>query len=159
MSRIKSILLGFTFLCALAVLSGIPLFSQAFYGSVVGTVTDQSGAALRGANVTLTNTGTGERRQTQSGDGGDYQFLNLVPGKYKVEVEQSGFKKATSDNVEVTVSGTARADISMQIGDVTQNIEVTAAPPVLQTENANLSQVVNSRAVEELPVNGRNVLN
>ena len=159
MSRIKSLVLGLTLASALFVLSGIPLFSQAFYGSIVGTVTDQSGATLRGANVTLTNTGTGERRQVQSGNGGDYQFLNLVPGKYRVEVEQSGFKKATSDNIEVTVSGTARADVTMQVGDVTQNIEVTAAPPVLQTENANLSQVVNSRAVQELPVNGRNVLN
>ncbi len=159
MNRIKSVLLGFTIISALAALTSIPLLSQAFYGSIVGTVTDQSGASLRGANVSLTNAGTGERRQAQSGDGGDYQFLNLVPGKYRVEVEQGGFKKATSDNIEVTVSGTARADISMQVGDVTQNIEVTAAPPVLQTENANLSQVVNSRAVEELPVNGRNVLN
>src|SRR4051812_675598 len=159
MNRINSVLLGFTVLLSVAVLSSIPLVGQAFYGSIVGTVTDQSGAALRGATITLTNIGTGERRQVQSGNGGDYQFLNLVPGKYRVEVEQSGFKKATSENVEVTVSGTARADVTMQIGDVTQNIEVTAAPPVLQTENANLSQVVNSRAVQELPVNGRNVLN
>ena len=126
---------------------------------LVGTVTDQSGAALRGANVTLTNIGTGERHQTKSGDAGDYQFLNLVPGKYRVEVEQSGFKKATSDNIEVNVSGTARADMAMQLGDVTQSVEVQAAPTALQTENANLSQVVNSRAVEELPVNGRNILN
>jgi hypothetical protein len=135
------------------------LLGQAFYGVIVGTVADQSGAAVRGANVTLTNTGTGERHQTQSGDGGDYQFLNLVPGKYRVEVEQSGFKKAISENVEVNVSGTARADITMQIGEVTQNLEVHATPPVLQTENANLSQIVNSRAVEELPVNGRNLMN
>ncbi len=74
-------------------------------------------------------------------------------------MEQSGFKKATSDNIEVNVSGTARADMTMQIGDVSQNIEVQATAPVLQTENANLSQVVNSRAVQELPVNGRNIMN
>src|SRR3954452_22583331 len=159
MSSIKSALLGLALLSAAAVLSNIPLFGQAFYGSVVGTVTDPSGAALRGANVSLTNTGTGERHQAQSGDGGDYQFLNLVPGKYRVEVEQSGFKKAISENIEVNVSGTARADMTMQLGDVTQNVEVQATAPVLQTDNANLSQVVNSRAVQELPVNGRNVLN
>ena len=159
MSRIKSALLNLALLSAATVLLNIPVFSQAFYGSLVGTVTDPSGASLRGANVLLTNTGTGERHQAQAGEGGDYQFLNLVPGKYRVEVEQSGFKKATSDNIEVNVSGTARADIAMQLGDVTQNIEVQATPPVLQTENASLSQVVNSRAVQELPVNGRNVLN
>src|SRR4051794_29222207 len=135
------------------------LYGQAFYGTVVGTVTDQSGAALRGAAVTLTNAGTGVRNQVQAGANGEYQFLNLVPGPYRVDVEQSGFKKATLPNIEVTVSGTVRADISMQLGDVTQSVEVSAAAPLLQTENANLSHVVNSRSVDELPVNGRNVMN
>ena len=135
------------------------LNGQTFYGSVVGTISDQSGGALTGASVTLTNVATGERRQAQSGSGGDYQFLNLVPGTYRLQVEQSGFKKATRDNIEVNVSGTIRADIGMQLGEVTQTIEVEAGAPLLQTENANLSQVVNSRAVEELPVNGRNIMN
>src|SRR5919205_452596 len=157
--RGTSSFLRFAFLTALAATAISPLFGQAFYGSVVGTVTDQTGAALRGAAVTLTNNATGERRQALSAAGGDYQFLNLVPGAYRVQVEQTGFKRATRDNVEVTVSGAVRADISLQLGDVTQSIEVEAAAPLLQTENANLSQVVNSRAVEELPVNGRNVLN
>ena len=80
-------LLCLAILMALAALANIPLFGQAFYGSVVGTITDQSGASLRGANVSLTNAGTGERHQTQSGTGGDYQFLNLVPGRYRVDVE------------------------------------------------------------------------
>ena len=109
--------------------------------------------------VILTNTGTGERRQTQSGAGGDYQFLNLVPGIYRVQVEQGGFKRATRENVEVNVSGTVRADIAMQLGEITQTVEVEATAPLLQTENANLSQVVNSRAVQELPLNGRNIMN
>jgi hypothetical protein len=159
MGNIKARVLGIAVFVTLAAASITPLFSQAFYGSVVGTVSDQSGAAVRGATVTLTNTGTGERHQAQSGAGGDYQFLNLVPGTYRVEVEQSGFKKATLENIEVTVSGAIRADVSMQLGQVNQTVEVTAASPLLQTENANLSQVVNTRAVEELPVNGRNILN
>src|SRR5262245_55026115 len=120
------------------------------------TVTDASGGTLAGAAVTLTNVATGERRQTQSGSGGDYQFLNLVPGMYRIEVEQRGFKRATRDDVEVTVSGTVRADILMQLGDVTQSVEVQAAAPLLRTEDTNLSQVLSTRAVEELPVNGRN---
>jgi Carboxypeptidase regulatory-like domain/TonB dependent receptor len=146
-------------IATLGAISNNSLFGQAFYGSVVGTVTDQSGAALRGAKVALTNTATGETRQSQSGAGGDYEFLNLVPGIYRVDVEQTGFKKATRGNVEVTVSGTIRADILMQLGDLSQKVEVTSATPLLQTENANLSQVVSSRSVEELPVNGRNVFN
>jgi hypothetical protein len=135
------------------------LFGQAFYGSIVGTVTDQSSAAVHGATVTLTNTQTDERHQTVTGNFGGYQFLNLIPGVYKVDVEQVGFKRATQDNIEVTVASAVRADISMQVGEVTQSVEVQATSPLLQTENANLSQVVNSRSVEELPVNGRNILN
>src|SRR5579884_1246666 len=141
MGNIKGFMLGIAVFVTLAAVSITPLFGQAFYGSVVGAVTDQSGAALRGATVTLTNTGTGERHQTQSGAGGDYQFLNLVPGTYRVDVEQSGFKKATSPNIEVTVGNAARADISMQIGEVNQTVEVSATAPLLRTENANLSQV------------------
>ena len=137
----------------------LTLYGQAFYGSVVGTITDQSGAALAGTTVVLTNVATGERRQTQSTTAGDYRFPNLVPGTYRVEVEQSGFKKAIRDNIEVNVSGAARADIAMQLGEVSQNIEVQAVAPLLQTESANLSQVVNARAVVDLPVNGRNILN
>ena len=137
----------------------LTLYGQAFYGSVVGTITDQSGGALSGAAVTLTNVASGERRQTKSGAGGDYRFLNLVPGTYRLEVEQTGFKKATREEVQVTVSGTARGDFSMEIGEMTQSVEVQAVAPLLETDNANLSSVVNTRAVEELPVNGRNLLN
>lgn len=135
------------------------LYGQAFYGSVVGTITDQSGAALAGTTVVLTNVGTGEQRQVQTGSTGEYRIPNLVPGTYRVEVEQAGFKKAIRDNIEVNVSGVARVDIAMQLGEVTQNIEVEAVAPLLQTESANLSQVVNTRAVVDLPVNGRNLLN
>jgi hypothetical protein len=140
-------------LCALS------LFGQAFYGSIVGSVTDQSSAAVRGASVTLINVATDERHQTLTGDFGGYQFLNLMPGKYRVDVEQVGFKRATREQIEVTVASAVRADISMQVGEVTQSVEVMASSPLLQTENANLSQVVSSRSVEELPVNGRNILN
>jgi len=152
--------LGKACFAALALfVSTAPAFGQAFYGSIVGTVTDQSSAAVRGATVTLTNVGTDERHQAPTGAEGAYQFLNLIPGTYRVDVEQSGFKRATREQVEVTVAGVVRADISMQVGDVTQTVEVQATAPLLQTENANLSQVVNSRSVEELPVNGRNILN
>lgn len=151
-------LLCLVLLAAFCAIPSTTLFGQAFYGSVVGTITDPSGAAVSGATLTLTNVATGETRDTRSGGAGDYQFLNLVPGNYKVQAEQTGFKKASRESVEVTVSGTIRADISMQLGDVTQTIEVGATAPLLQTENANLSQVINTRSVEELPLNGRNIL-
>ncbi len=159
MRSMKLFIAGIAVFLALAAVSTLPLFGQAFYGSVVGTVTDQSGAALRGATVSLTNVATGESHQTQSGSGGEYQFLNLIPGTYRVDVTQTGFSKATSPNIEVTVGQTSRADISMRVGEVSQTVEVNATAPLLRTDNANLSQVVNTRSVEELPVNGRNIMN
>ena len=149
----------FELLAGLIPLLAISLFGQAFHGSIVGTVTDPSNAAVNGASVRLTNIETDERHQTLTDVAGGYQFLNLIPGNYKVEVELTGFKRAARDRVEVTVAGAVRADISMQVGDMTQTVDVQATAPLLQTENANLSQVVNSRSVEELPVNGRNILN
>jgi hypothetical protein len=133
--------------------------SQAFQGSVVGSVFDASGAAMASASVSLTNLGTQERRQVQSGADGSYQFLNLVPGTYRVTVELQGFKRAVREPVEVSVSSAVRADVSMEIGDLSQSVEVEALAPLLQTENSNLSQVVSARAVQDLPVNGRNILN
>jgi hypothetical protein len=163
MSRRKKVFSRFATTHATAVIAisllTTQLYGQAFYGSVVGTVADQSSAALRGSQLTLTNTGTDERRQTQSDGEGNYQFLNLVPGTYRLAVEQAGFKRATLDQIQVTVAGTVRADVQMQLGDVTQTIEVRAQAALLQTESANLSQVVETRAVQELPVNGRNLLN
>jgi len=137
----------------------VPSFGQAFYGSIIGTVTDPSIATLRGARVTLTNVGTDERRQTLTDGEGTYQFLELVPGNYRVDVEMAGFKRATSEQIQVTVASAVRADITLQVGDVNQSVEVQATAPLLQTENSNLSQVVNGRSVEDLPVNGRNILN
>jgi len=157
--KLKRLINGACVLVGVLALAASSLFGQAFYGTVVGTVTDPSAAALRGASVTLTNAGTQERRQAQTDVSGAYQFSNLVPATYRVEVELAGFKRAAVPAVEVSVSATIRADVIMQLGDVTQSVEVSAAAPLLQTENASLSQAVNTRAVQELPVNGRNILN
>lgn len=133
--------------------------AQTFFGSVVGTVTDPSGAAVANAPVTLTNTGTAERRTAQTDENGSYQFLNLVPGVYKVDVEQSGFKHLTRDEIAVRVDNATRVDATLQVGDVSQTMEVTSQTAQLQTESATLNQVVEGRQVAEMPLNGRNVMN
>src|SRR5690349_1421634 len=135
------------------------LLSQAFYGSIVGNVNDSSGAALASTTVALTNVATGDRRTVLSGSDGSYRFVNLVPGTYRMEIEHPGFKRYTRDQIDVSVESQVRADVAMQVGDVSQSVEVQAEAPLLQTETANLSQVVGSRAVQELPLNGRNILN
>ena len=137
----------------------IPLAGQTFYGSIVGTVSDATGGVVPGATVTLTNSGTGERRIGGTASDGAYRFVNLVPGVYKVEIEKAGFKRYTRDQIQVNVEAAVRANIALQVGEVTQSVEVSAQVALLQTENASLSQVVAARSVQELPLNGRNVLN
>jgi len=131
---------------------------QTFYGSIVGTVMDASGAVVPDANVTLTNLGTDQKRTIRSDSTGLYQFLNLVVGSYRVEVEKEGFKHFIRGPLTVEVQNVLRIDISMQVGALTQTVEVTAATPMLQPETSSLGQVVVERTVQDLPVNGRNPL-
>ena len=135
------------------------LQAQSFFGSIVGTATDPSGASVPGSKITLTNTGTGEVKAAETDASGNYQFLNLIPGRYKVDVEKSGFKRFTRDEIQVLVQAAVRIDVAMQVGEVGQSIEVNAQAVVLQTETATLSQAVAGRNVTDMPLNGRNVYN
>src|SRR6185436_8427135 len=88
------------------------LQGQAFYGSIVGSVTDASGGALASASVSLINIATGDRRAVTTASDGSYRFVNLVPGSYRIEIEQTGFKRYTRSPVDVSVESQVRADIS-----------------------------------------------
>jgi hypothetical protein len=136
-----------------------PLSAQSFYGSMVGAVTDATGGAIADAAVTLTNMGTAEKRSVATDTAGSYQFVNLVPGRYRLEITKSGFRRLTRDEIVVEVQSAVRIDAPLSVGDVGQVVEVRAETPLLQTETSSLGQVVQSRAVEEMPLNGRNVLN
>ena len=135
------------------------LAAQSSYGSVVGTVTDSSGASMPGVAVTLTNLGTSERRTAESDATGNYQFVNLLPGNYKVDIEKTGFKHMTRDQIEVAVLASSRVDAVMEIGEVGQTVEVSAQSALLETQNASVGQVVAERTIVEMPLNGRNVMN
>ncbi len=130
---------------------------QSTYGAVEGLVSDESGAAVPGAQVTLTNTATGEAHTQTTGDSGLYSFVNLLPGQYKVEVSKPGFKQVTQANVVVLVQQTSRVNITLPVGQTTETIQVTAQTPLLQPETSSLGQVVEARNANELPLNGRNV--
>jgi len=133
------------------------LMAQTTYGQVTGTVTDQSGAAIADAQVTLTNIGTTEKRTQSSGTDGVYIFVNILPGKYRVDAEKTGFKRVSNPEVVVEVGQTARIDLALQVGERTETVEVTATTPLLQPETSSLGQVVEQRKANELPLNGRNV--
>ena len=135
-----------------------PVRGQTVYGSIAGTVLDATGAAIPGATVTLSNLGTSEKRTMPSEASGSYTFVNLLPGQYRIEVEKGGFKHFTREPIVVEVGSALRIDLAMEVGAVTQTLEVKAASPLLQAQSSDLGQVVASRTVTEMPLNGRNVI-
>src|SRR5579859_2478286 len=149
--------LQLTLCLCVAGLFGEPLAAQTTYGSIAGTVSDASGAAIADAQVALTNLGTTEKRVAQSGADGLYAFVNLLPGRYGIVAEKTGFKRVTRPEIIVEVGQSVRIDITLQVGDVNQTIEVTAETPLLQAETSSIGQVVEQRKANELPLNGRNV--
>src|SRR5713101_101716 len=135
------------------------LFAQSTYGTISGSVVDFSGAAIADAQVTLTNLGTSEKRTQSTGSDGLYTFVNLFAGKYKIDAEKTGFKRTSRTDIVVEVQQTSRIDLTMQVGEVTQTVEVTGETPLLQPETSSLGQVVEQRQTDELPLNGRNIFN
>src|SRR5277367_4670614 len=147
------------FFVVLALAVSIPLHGQSTYGTVDGTVTDPSGAAVAGANVTLTNVGTQEKHTQTTGSEGSYQFVNVIPGVYRLDVEKAGFKHFGRTNVVAEVQQETHVDAAMTVGQVSEVVEVTAETPLLQAETSSLGTVVEQRKANELPLNGRNIFN
>src|SRR5262249_12629968 len=144
---------------ALAFLSFSLVQAQSTYGSVAGVITDSSGAVIVDAQVILTNLGTSEKRTQSTGTDGLYSFVTVIPAQYCVEAEKEGFKRLTRGPVVVEVQQSARIDIVMQIGMVSEVLNLTAETPLLQSETSSLGQVVEQREANELPLNGRNIFN
>jgi hypothetical protein len=144
---------------ALVFLSCLFAQGQSTYGSVAGFVTDPSEAAIVDAQVTLTNLGTSEKRTQSTGSDGLYSFVTVIPGQYRVEVEKGGFKHVTREPVVVQVQQSAHIEVAMQVGMVSEVMDVTDETPLLQSETSSLGQVVDQRKANELPLNGRNIFN
>lgn len=156
--RWKGSVLSFSLVFCLCIVSVRPLAAQQNTADVVGTVTDATGAVLPGAAVTITNNGTNVSQTVQTGPTGDYTFTLLQVGVYTVKVESKGFKIFTAPNLTLAAGDRARVNAKMEVGDVTQTVEVSGAvAPALQTDSSNLGSLVTSTAVEDVPLNGRNV--
>ena len=136
-----------------------PALSQSFYGSVLGVVKDAQGAIVPGATVVLINVATSDQRDAVSAEDGAFRFVNLVPGTYRLEVELTGFQRFVREGIEVNVQSAPRVDVTLQLGNLAETLTVIGESPLLQTQSAAVGTVVGSRAVKELPLNGRNVLN
>jgi hypothetical protein len=147
------------FVVAAALAAATAAIAQTSFGSVVGTVTDPTGATIPGARVVLTNNGSNLSQTTEAGPAGTYTFLNLAPGSYSITVTSTGFKTASSPEVDVTVGGTTRVDEALPPGQVSETITVSASNQSLQTDSASLGGVVEGRQLLEAPLNGRNINN
>jgi hypothetical protein len=123
--------------------------------AVLGTVADASGSVVRGAKVTIENIGTGVTQSGTTDDAGNYLFLNLRIGTYRVSAEMTGFKTAASDPFTLTVNARQRVDLTLQVGEVTQSVLVTGAVATLETDSSDRGQVVSHAAIVNLPLNGR----
>jgi hypothetical protein len=144
------------FFLALLLLFSSAAFAQLTTADILGTVTDATGGVVPNATVTLTNLGTNEKRTTQSNASGDYNFTLLPVGHYSVAVNAKGFEASITKDIDANAGDRARNDVHLRVGAESTVVEVTAATPLLQADSATVSSTVTARAVQDLPLNGRN---
>jgi hypothetical protein len=144
------------FLLALLFLVTSTALCQLTTADILGTVTDASGAVVPNATVTLTNLGTNQTRIAQTSGSGDYTFSLLPVGHYSVSVKAPGFEGSVTKDLSVEAGDRARNDVQLKTGAETTTVEVQASTPLLQADNATVSSTVTAKAVQDLPLNGRN---
>jgi hypothetical protein len=132
-------------------------FSQTTNGTILGTVSDATGAVVPGASITIKNIETGASRTIVTDDGGRYRVPGLALGKYEVSVEHTGFSGEVRSGVELTVGREAVVDFNLKAGDVQETVRISEEAPLVTTTNGQLEGLVNERTVRELPLNGRDV--
>jgi hypothetical protein len=151
-------------LCILSVFFGPGMLSTVYgqgtaTGTILGTVTDSTGAVLPNATVVVTNTATGISHQTQTTASGDYSVPDLQPGPYSVTVNATGFGSQQVSNITLVVAQQARVNFTLKPGAAAETIQVSAGAVALDTDTSAVSQLVSQKQVNQLPLNGRNFLN
>ena len=148
--------LALVLMCFALVLAPTPSNAQAVYGSIIGTVTDTSGAAVPGAKVSVTSVKQANTVDTVSNETGNYTVDHLIPGDYDVKVEATNFKSAENTAVTVNADAASKLDVKLEVGAVSQTVDVTAQPDLLKTDKSDVAIVFNEKAVSELPLFNRN---
>lgn len=144
------------FVCLLLI---CPAFAYAQgNGSVAGKITDNNGAAIAGASVTITNNQTSVSRQARTDAEGEYQMSSLSPGQYKIEIAANGFKKSQQANLQLQVDERLRVNVSLEVGNVAESVTVTNQPSLVNTQDATVRGVVDAKRMAALPLNGRSPL-
>src|SRR5271157_3745170 len=139
----------------LTVIWSAPAEAQVSGATMSGLITDPSGAGIPNADVSIKNVGTGEVRDVPTNGDGFFSAPNLLPGKYEVTITAQGFSKVVQKGITLTVGAQQALNLSLKVGQVTQTVEVTAAPPEVQTSSSTISSTVDATTVRELPLNGR----
>lgn len=153
----------FLTLMALTVCVGMAMLprrmsAQTFTGDILGVVTDQSGSVVPNVTLTLKNVATNTTRETKSADDGSYIFSLLLPGTYEITARASGFNSVVASNIILHVGERQRADLKLEVGQVTTTVQVTTAAAPVASNDTVVGQVISQTAAEELPLNGRNFL-
>ena len=136
----------------IAIAAGSAAQAQAVRGTLVGNVTDSSGAAMPGVTVTITDVNTNVGRTAVTNESGNYTFSSLLSGTYRVEAELQGFRKYQRDNVKVDVNTTVRVDIPLEVGQLNEQVTVTAETPALQTDRTDTGRIIEGKQVQEMPL-------
>lgn len=156
-SLCRAVVLSFTLFAMAGLLLAPKAGAQSTGGRIRGTVTDPSGAAVAAATVQLISEATHATREVQSGENGEYIFIEVPVGTYEIDVTQAGFKKYTRKGIGLDLNQVISVDIVLALGASTESIEVTGAPPVVDTTSTQLGAVVNERSSTQLPLNERDV--
>ena len=143
----------------LVIFVSIAAYSQNSQGTILGHVQDPSGADVAGANVTAANVNTTVTNHFTTNSAGDYVFVNMIPGTYQVKVERDGFKTEVSGNLILEVDQTLRQDFTLEVGSVSETITVVADAQMVQADNTTTGNVLDQKAIEELPSSGRDFNN
>src|SRR5580700_251866 len=141
--------------CVWTTVGALPTFAQVSGATLSGVVTDTSGAAVPNANVAVKNVATGVVRDVLSNGDGFYTAPNLLPSTYEVTVSAQGFTTMVEKDITLTVGQQQELNVSLKVGQMTQSVEVTAAPPAVETSTSAVSATVDSATVREMPLNGR----
>src|SRR2546428_8110578 len=155
-SKVSPLALSLALCLALVAATFGTTFGQAVYGSVFGTVTDSTGAAVPNATVTITNIGANGSVTTKTNGSGNYTQTRLIPGTYRVKVEAPSFKAAMIETVVVNVDTASTVNVTLQAGQVTEQITITADAPLLKTDRADVATTFETRQVTDLPILDRN---
>ena len=139
-------------LAVLGALNPVRVHAQVLYGSIVGTVEDQTGAVVQKAAITLTSKQTGVTRETTADDAGRYSLLSVLPGVYEVKFSAAGFRTLTEKDVDVTINTVTRVDAKLEVGQLTEQVTVAASAVQLQTDKSDVRHEITGQTVQNLPL-------